>query len=155
MDFETYAYYRESGVLYYWGFGTGVSCLSLAAGLIYAMIEYFTQTHISTEDYHSAAQGLKTTRRFKKYTAWLRIPVNILVKCMHKMTFGVFESNLKSLVWTFRTKDEQIRMERASVTIEGQVSRRSSEIQTFTPHEEHVREPMSPNTSAMSKRAEE
>lgn len=110
MDFETYAYYRESGVSYYWGFGTGVWCVFLTAGLVSIVIEYCTQTHLSTEEYDSAAQGLRATRRLKKYTAWIRIPINILAKCMHIVTFEIFKSSAKSLVWTLRMKDERIRM---------------------------------------------
>ena len=85
MDFENYAYYREYGVSYYWGFGTGVSCVSIAAGLIPIVIEYCTQSHPSTEDYESAAQGLRTTRWFKKYTD-SRLPGRFLARYMHKIT---------------------------------------------------------------------
>lgn len=95
--------------------------------------------YLSTEDYDSAAQGLRTTRRFKKYTAWLRIPINILAKCMHIVTFEVFKSSAKSLVWTSRTKDERIRMKRAH-SVETQVPGRASELQAFTRHGEAVRE---------------
>lgn len=153
MDFETYAYYRESGVSYYWDFGTGVSCVFLTAGLINVVIEYRTQTYLSTEDYDSAAQGLRTTIRFKKCTAWIRIPINILAKCMHIVSFEIFKSSAKSLVWTSRTKDERIRMKRARI-VERQVPGRASEIQAFTRHGEDVREKISPNTSTTGKRSE-
>lgn len=139
MDSETYAYYRESGVSYYWGFGTGVSCVFLTAGLVNVVIEYCTQTHPITEDYDSAAQGHRATRRFKKYTAWIRIPINILAKCMHIVTFEIFKSSAKSLVWDSKTKDERIRMKRARI-VETQVPGRPSEIQAFTRHGEAVRE---------------
>ena len=109
MDFENYAYYRENGVKYYWGFGTGVSCLFLAAGLSYIVIEYCTQSHLSTEDYESAAQGLRMTRRFRKYTTWLRILGGCLARCMHFMTFDVFKSDLKSLAWSSTVRSEYAR----------------------------------------------
>ena len=38
MDFETYDYYRANGVKYYWGFGTGLSCIVLVAGLAYIVM---------------------------------------------------------------------------------------------------------------------
>lgn len=153
MDFETYAYYRESGVSYYWDFGTGVSCVFLTAGLVSVVIEYCTQTHLSMEDYDSAAHGLRTTRRFKKYMAWLRIPINILAKCMHIVTFEIFTPSTKSLVWDSRTNDERIRMRRARI-VETQVPGRPSKIQAFTRHGEDVREKISPNTSTTGKRSE-
>ena len=154
MDFETYAYYRENGVKYYWGFGTGVSCVFLAVGLIYVVVEYCTQSHLSTEDYHSAAQGLRTTRWFKKYTVWLRIPGNLLAKCMHKVTFGMFKSSLKGLVWDSRTKDERLRMKRAPV-VEGQAPRRSNEALALTPLGENVREQRSLISSNVGERSQD
>ena len=161
MDFENYAYYRENGVRYYWGFGTGISCVSLAAGLIHIVIEYCTQSHLSTEDYESAAQGLRTTRRFKKYTdsrlprrylarymhkithgftrktwfkkstTWLRNLRECLAKYMHKVTFGILESHSKSLVWDWMTTDERVRMSRIPV-IDGQIPSKASEAQACT-----------------------
>ena len=40
MDFETYDYYRANGVKYYWGFGAGLSCIILVAGLAYIVMVY-------------------------------------------------------------------------------------------------------------------
>ena len=154
MDFETYAYYRENGVKYYWGFGTAVSCVFLAAGLVYVVIEFCTQSHLSTEDYDSAAQGLRMTRRFRKYTAWLRIPGVFLTKCMHKVTFGMLESSSKSLVWDWMTKDERTRLKRAPV-VQGQAPRRPGEAQAVIPLGEVLREEPSPITSTVGKRSED
>ncbi len=108
MNFDTYAHYRSEVVKLYWGFGTAVSCLSLTAGLLYIVIEYCTQSHLSTEDYKSAAKGLKMTRRFRKYTAWIRVLGESLAKGMHKVTCGMLKSNQKGLVWDERTKDERM-----------------------------------------------
>ena len=108
MDFDTYASYRATVVKWYWGFGTAVSCISLTAGLLYIVIEYCTQSHLSTEDYESAARGLKRTRWFRKYTAWIRVLGESLARCMHKVTCGMLKSNQKCLVWDERTKDERI-----------------------------------------------
>ena len=41
------------------------------------MAEYCTQSHLATEDYGSACEGIKFTRRFKKYTYWLRQLLNV------------------------------------------------------------------------------
>ena len=131
MDFETYAYYRANGVKYYWGAATGMSCFFLTVGLTYIVIEYCTQSHLSTEGYDSAAKGLRATRRFKKYTVWLRLPGEFLAKHMHKATLGMFKSNSKSLVWDWMTKDERIRIgnPRAQV-IDGHAPQGASEAPT-------------------------
>lgn len=133
MDFEDYAYYRANGVRYYWGAATGMSCFSLTVGLTYIVIEYCTQSHLSTEDYDGATKGLNMTRWFRKYTIWLRLPGEVLAKYMHKATFGMFKSNSKSLTWDWMTKDEriQIQMRRAQV-IDGQAPRGASEAQAHT-----------------------
>ena len=107
MDFMTYAYYQANGVKYYWGFGTAISCITMAAGLSYVVNEYCTQSHLSTEDYDSAAEGLRTTRRFKKSTMWLRQLARITAKILHLLTFSIFKSHSKSLAWDYMTKDDR------------------------------------------------
>lgn len=72
-DFEQVDYYRIHGILSYWGFGTGLSCAVLVVGLAYIMAEYCSQSHLATEDFGNAIDGIKLTRRFKKYTYWLRM----------------------------------------------------------------------------------
>ena len=119
MDFEDYAYYRAHGVIWYWASGTGLTCLSLAVGLVYIVIEYCTQSHLSTEDYESAKKGLRMTRWFKRYTAWLRTFGRFLAECMHTITRGIFKSNSKSLVWDWMTRDQRIRATR-TVVVDGE-----------------------------------
>ena len=139
MDFETYAYYRENGVKYYWGFGTGTSCVFLVAGLIYLVMEYCTQSHLSTEDYESAAQGLKMTRWFKKHTTWLRSLGLLLAELMHKMMFGMLRSSSKSLRWDYMTKDQrsqrriQLQRRRRLPVSRGQVQQSASETRAPPP----------------------
>lgn len=148
MDFEDFAYYRANGVRWYWGFSTGVSCLFLTVGLIYIVIQYCTQSHLSTEDYESAAKGLKTTRWFKKHTVWLRLPGDFFAECMHTMTFGMFKSGSKSLVWDWKTKDERIRGSRAQI-IDGQAPRGASDAQEHILLKEDMQDEPSPiNTTA-------
>lgn len=140
MDFETYAYYRANGVKYYWGVTTGISCFCLTVGLIYIVIQYCTQSHLSTEDYDSAAKGLRSTRRFKKYTVWLRLPGEFLAKCMHKTTLGMFKSTSKSLTWDWIS----IRNAQAQV-LDGHAPQEASEAQAHKAVlEEDVQEEPSP-----------
>ena len=57
IDFSTYDVYVAAGVYVYWGAATALSCFVMSCGLIYVVIEYCTQSHISTEDYGRAMQG--------------------------------------------------------------------------------------------------
>lgn len=107
MDFEAYQFYRANGIKYYWGCGTALSCVFLAAGLMYIVVEYYTQSHLNTEDYESAAQGLRKVRRFKKRTVWFRHLAKFLLKSMHVMTWGTLKSDSKTLSWDWRTKEDQ------------------------------------------------
>ena len=104
----TFAYYQANGVKYYWGFGTGISCITMAIGLLYVVDEYCTQSHLSTEDYESAVQGLRTTRTFKKHTMWLRHLVSLTATLLHILTFSIFKSPSKTLAWDYMTKDDRI-----------------------------------------------
>ena len=115
MDFMTYEYYQANGVKYYWGFGTAISCITMAAGLSYVVNEYCTQSHLSTEDYSSAAEGLRTTRRFKKSTMWLRHLARITIKILHFLTLSIFKSHSKSLAWDYKTKDERFWTRKAQI----------------------------------------
>ena len=120
MNFYADAWYWENGGKIYWGVGTGTSCLFLAAGLVYIVIEYCTQSHLSTEDYESAAAGLRMTRAFRKYTTWRRFLEAPLARLMHKVSFGILRSDSKSLVWEWKTRDGRVGMEGVD-GVDGQV----------------------------------
>ena len=122
----TYAYYQANGVKYYWGFGTAISCITMAVGLSYVANEYCTQSHLSTEDYESAAEGLRTTRRFKKCTMGLRHLASSTATLLHLLTFSIFESQSKSLAWDWMTKDKRIWTRKAQI-INGRPRRASVE----------------------------
>ena len=126
MDFMTFAYYQANGVRYYWGFGTALSCITMAAGLSYVVNEYCTQSHLSTEDYESASESLRTTRRFKKSTMWLRHLASITTNILHLLTFSIFKSHSKSLAWDWMTKDDRIWTRKAQI-IHGRSPRASAE----------------------------
>ena len=72
MDFETFKYYREHGVTRYWGGGTGLAMTVMTVGFAVIVKEYTTQSHLSTENYEEAKQGLMRTRRFMKRMSALR-----------------------------------------------------------------------------------
>ena len=110
---------------YYWAAGTGLSIGIMGIAFAFVVVEYCTQSHLSTENYADAMQGLKRTRQFKKYTAWLRdVPdfiINI-IKCLWSRTWrqrrrstrysqdfhaagGRYgQGGRRSLLWTWTTR---------------------------------------------------
>lgn len=83
----------------------------MTAGLAYIVEEYCTQSHLSTEHYGRAMQGLKQTRRYKKYTLFARAIPGYLIKATKwfdsKISGGKMRSGRRSLVWTAKTKEHQ------------------------------------------------
>ena len=80
----------------------------MTAGLIYIAIEYCTQSHLSTEHYGRAMQGLKQTRRFKRYTLVFRAIPDLVIKAAkflsYKSSSGQRRPGRRSLVWTRKTQ---------------------------------------------------
>lgn len=65
-------YWTSNGVYNYWVPATSLSLAVLTVGLLYIVEEYCTQSHLSTQDYSCAMQGLRGVRRYKKFTRWVR-----------------------------------------------------------------------------------
>ena len=80
----------------------------MSAGLIYIAFEYCTQSHICTEDYGRAMQGLKQTRRFKRCTLVFRAIPDLAIKAgkllSYKSSLGRRRRGRRSLVWTVKTE---------------------------------------------------
>lgn len=99
------------------GLGTALSTSIMAIAFAFIMAEWCTQSHLSTESYEHARQGLRRTRRFKKYTAWFRRVPNLVILTSKWAWFMVVPKgrsyNVKnsrgwkrrSLVWTWQTQD--------------------------------------------------
>ena len=104
--------YNARGVYIYWGAATALSCIVMGAGLTYIVHEYCTQSHMSTEDYGRAMQGLRMTRWFRKHTRfWRFIPDHTirLGKLMWwKINGGNSRKTRRSLKWTVNTNDEAV-----------------------------------------------
>ncbi|KAI4275592.1 MAG: hypothetical protein LQ337_003104 [Flavoplaca oasis] len=82
----------------------------MSVGLAYIVFEYCTQSHLSTEDYDRAMNGLKHTRWFKKHTRFVRVVPDVLINWgklfWHKMTRGKSRRHRRSLVWTVACKKD-------------------------------------------------
>ena len=117
LDFESYAYYRGHGVTYYWGIGTALSLLVMTVPIIFIVVEWCTQSHLSTEDYGKASRGLKRTRGWKRHTLWIRnISNDIITTSKHAWSLasrGKTRPSRRSLVWAAKTKPSK----RSTVTL--------------------------------------
>lgn len=80
VDFLSVVTYKAKGIIVYWLAGTVVSIAFLLVPSVYIFIEWLTQSHLSTEDYGRAMQGLRRTRRWMKYTTWPRLLLKILLR---------------------------------------------------------------------------
>lgn len=112
IDFETYDSYREHGVYYYWGSGTALTCAVLTVSLLFIVVEYCTQSHLSTEEYENAARGLWTVRRFKKYTYYFRrVPdyfIDVVKRVFHQLLGNRSRRGRRSLVWSSKVNRPQL-----------------------------------------------
>ena len=88
---------------YYWSAGTALSVIVMLASIAFITYEYCTQSHLSSEDYEQAMQGLRITRRFKRYMIWCyKIPAAIvrMVRVMlNRILNGKVSERRSSLVW--------------------------------------------------------
>ena len=79
----------------------------MVAGIAYVTAEWLTQSHLNTTNYAAAARGLRRTRTFKKYTLWLRIPVDVVLslsRVLWETARGAKKGyrGRRSLVWAWR-----------------------------------------------------
>ena len=79
-------------------------------GLAYIVAEYCTQSHLATENYEDACEGMKLTRRVKKYTYWLRSLLDLsdyiilLIWRMVNYPRRKATNRQKNLVWDWKAK---------------------------------------------------
>jgi hypothetical protein len=68
MDWRRELNPSVSDALPFWIAGTALGCSILVICFAFIAWEWVTQSHLSTENYGQAMKGLRTTRRFKKWT---------------------------------------------------------------------------------------
>lgn len=87
----------------------GLSVTTMAAAIAYITYEYCTQSHLSSEDYEQAKQGLRTTRWFKGRTVWVQrvhdAIIRTLKQFLHKLSGGKISAERRSLVWDCRARN--------------------------------------------------
>ncbi|KAF2107516.1 hypothetical protein BDV96DRAFT_466563, partial [Lophiotrema nucula] len=79
VDFTQWNQANSGLVERYWIEGTTITCVTMGIGMLYIVVEWLLQAHLSTEDYRDAAKGLQRVRRFRRYTHWIRYPSALLV----------------------------------------------------------------------------
>ena len=87
--------------------GTCLSVFVMASGILYIIAEWLTQSHINTTNYAAASRGLRRTRTFKKYTLWIRTPVDLALSGARTIWEAARGSRKgtrgrRSLVWSWR-----------------------------------------------------
>jgi hypothetical protein len=78
----------------------------MGCGILYIIAEWLTQSHINTTNYAAASRGLRRTRTFKKYTLWIRTPVDLCLsggRTLWEAARGYRKGNRgrRSLVWSW------------------------------------------------------
>jgi hypothetical protein len=113
IDFQDYAFYLGNGVAIYWGAGTGLSVSVMAVAVLFIIKEWCVQSHLSTGEYENSQAGLMRTRRFKKYTYYIRRGPDILFEWAKVLWHTVGRNQMhehrirRSLVWNAHTKPGQ------------------------------------------------
>ncbi|KAF2430317.1 hypothetical protein EJ08DRAFT_612725 [Tothia fuscella] len=102
VDLEQTNVTHNRYVKFYWSTGTTISCAIMGLGLVYIVTEWCLQAHLCTENYDSARKGLQRTRKFRRYTWFIRYPSNRLVIFINSLRDILFrtKSRQKTLVWT-------------------------------------------------------
>lgn len=84
----------------------------MLVSFFFIVVEWCTQSHLSTENYEDAMKGLKRTRRFKKYTAWLRDVPDLVIELAKRLWLLLLGRHTqpgaharRSLTWKWQTKN--------------------------------------------------
>lgn len=84
----------------------------MALGFAFIVTEYCTQSHLSTDNYADAVQGLRRTRWFKKHAYVLMNMPDYVIEVGKRVCHKIFPRHIRcekrSLVWTWKTRDPVI-----------------------------------------------
>lgn len=106
VDFQIYVQYKGFNVFYYWSFGTALSVVVMSASIAFITYEYCTQSHLSSEDYDQAMQGLRMVRSFKWHMIWcykiLASTIRMVRVLLNSILGAKISPRRNSLLWTPR-----------------------------------------------------
>lgn len=81
-----------------------LSLVVMMLSMIFITYEYCTQSHLSSEDYDQAMQGLRMTRSFKRHMSWCyQIPASVIRMVrvlLNSILDGKVSPRRNSLEWT-------------------------------------------------------
>jgi hypothetical protein len=107
LDFKQWSHTDSSETAKFWTIGTVISCFFMGIGMLYVVIEWCLQSHLSTEDYKSAMNGLRRVRRFRRFTFWLRYPASWVVISVNSVAKALKlrkSRKHKALVWSRKSR---------------------------------------------------
>lgn len=93
---------RASGVQPYWITSAVLSCFIMFTAITFLVVEWCEQSHLNTEDFGRAMEGLRVTRQWKQHTLFIRrIPDFIIWQAKRLWHFGrdSGKRQRQSLVW--------------------------------------------------------
>jgi hypothetical protein len=102
LDFSQWQNSEGVNLSKFWTLGTVISSVFMGIGMIYIVIEWCLQAHLSTESYKDAMNGLWRVRRFRRFTFWLRFPASFAVIVVNNLgrNLGIRKSRKrKTLIW--------------------------------------------------------
>ncbi|KAF2816347.1 uncharacterized protein BDZ99DRAFT_407064 [Mytilinidion resinicola] len=109
IDFKQSIVTNTPWVHLYWIGGTVLGCTTMGLSMVYIVIEWCLQSHLSTENYSKAQRGLQRTRLYRRIT----FPIRIVTRYIGDTTFDAFcwlcaKLNVKYkherfLLWTYKT----------------------------------------------------
>ena len=102
IDFSIYEF--APGVEKYWLAGTSLSLSIMATTIVYLTFGWCIQSHLNTVDLSKALRGLDRTRRFKKYTIWIRRIPEPFLRLAEMLLLVKRE---KGVVWHWRTPPQK------------------------------------------------
>lgn len=97
IDFDSSIYNGANSVATYWGIGTAVPCTIMLAGFAFIISEWCEQSHLNTDNYTQALNGLQATRRWKRYTVWFR---HLPDKAVATIKWAIRRKGRRSMMWT-------------------------------------------------------
>jgi hypothetical protein len=110
IDFKQSVVTNSPWVHLYWIGGTVVGCTTMGISMVYIVIEWCLQSHLSTENYSKAQRGLRRTRLYRRIT----LPIRVATRWISDTIFTGFSwicailniryKQEKFLLWTWKTE---------------------------------------------------
>ncbi|KAI4610018.1 hypothetical protein J4E83_008583 [Alternaria metachromatica] len=117
LDFSQQFTSNSYGIALTWKSGTSLTALVMGLSMFYITVEWCQQSHLSTEDYQDAMQGLRMTREYRLWTMHARRISRATLTQLGKLAFaigkminmiGPDEKPRKTLMWTGNSTSDPV-----------------------------------------------